>query len=47
MTTNVMLPHFCVIPMPFVITPLALIVVPAKLDFLEMDKLVYVRMFGL
>ena len=47
MTTNVMLPHFCVIPMPFVITPLALIVVPAKLDFLEMDKLVNVRMFEL
>ena len=44
---SVPLLHLCVIPTPFVITPQALIVVPEKLDFLEMDKLVNVRMFGL
>ena len=45
--TNASLLHLCVIPTPFVITPKVLIAVLAKLELLEMEKLVNVRMFGL
>ena len=45
--TNAPLLHLCMVPTPYVITLQALIAVPAKLDFLEMNNLVNVRMFGL